>query len=242
MITSISTLLSRLIGSFGDNPVRMILTVLHRLLRGRDGDRLEAERGNGATATKDRALPAAGGREQGRSRAPAGQTEAAALGRGCVDRPSAAGPRRLRRARRSPLRPRRLRSDARRGISPYLDPAEEAGLVLLAPDSRDRRDWDIFFPSHYGPDVRFINRALEHTFDRLAADPGRLTVMGFSDGATYALSLGLATGTCSRTWWRSRRVLWRRRAVGASRPSSSCTVRTTRYSGSGRRAAGSCRV
>lgn len=85
-------------------------------------------------------------------------------------------------------------SDARRGISPFLGPADEAGLVLLAPDSRDWRDWDIFFPGHFGPDVRFIDRALEQTFDRLAADARRLAVMGFSDGASYALSLGLTNG------------------------------------------------
>ena len=85
-------------------------------------------------------------------------------------------------------------SDARRGISPFLAPADEAGLVLLAPDSRDWRDWDIFFPGHYGPDVRFIDRALEQTFDHLAVDARKLAVMGFSDGASYALSLGLTNG------------------------------------------------
>ena len=86
------------------------------------------------------------------------------------------------------------RSDARRGISPFLGPAEEAGLVLLAPDSRDPRDWDFLFPGRYGPDVRFIDRALERTFDLLAVDAGRLAVAGFSDGASYALSLGLTNG------------------------------------------------
>jgi phospholipase/carboxylesterase len=86
------------------------------------------------------------------------------------------------------------RSDAIRGISPFLGPAEEAGLVLLAPDSRDPRDWDFVFPGRYGPDVRFIDRALERTFGRLAVDPGRLAVAGFSDGASYALSLGLTNG------------------------------------------------
>jgi phospholipase/carboxylesterase len=85
-------------------------------------------------------------------------------------------------------------SDAQNGISPFLDLADEAGLVLLAPDSRDSRDWDFVFPGHYGPDVRFIDRALEQTFDRLAVDAGRLAVAGFSDGASYALSIGLING------------------------------------------------
>ena len=85
-------------------------------------------------------------------------------------------------------------SDARRGISPFLGLADEVGLVLLAPDSRDLRDWDFIFPGYCGPDVRFIDRALERTFDLLAVDPGRLAAAGFSDGASYALSLGLTNG------------------------------------------------
>ncbi len=83
---------------------------------------------------------------------------------------------------------------ARSGISPFLDLADEAGLILLAPESRDRRDWDFVFPGYYGPDVEFIDRALKQTFDRLAVDAGRLAIEGFSDGASYSLSIGLANG------------------------------------------------
>ncbi len=86
------------------------------------------------------------------------------------------------------------RGDAQSGISPFLDLADEAGLVLLAPESRDRRDWDMFFPGFFGPDVEFIDRALKQTFDRLAVDAGRLAVAGFSDGASYSLSIGLTNG------------------------------------------------
>ena len=39
-----------------------------------------------------------------------------------------------------------------------------------------------------------IDRALEHTFARYEVDPARLAVGGFSDGASYALSLGLTNG------------------------------------------------
>jgi phospholipase/carboxylesterase len=46
----------------------------------------------------------------------------------------------------------------------------------------------------YGPDVKFIVRALRQTFDRLPVDPRRLAVTGFSDGASYALSVGLTNG------------------------------------------------
>ena len=86
------------------------------------------------------------------------------------------------------------KGDAQSGISPFLDFADEAGLVLLAPESRDPRDWDFVFPGYYGPDVQFIDRALKQTFDRLAVDAGRLAIEGFSDGASYAISLGLANG------------------------------------------------
>jgi phospholipase/carboxylesterase len=86
------------------------------------------------------------------------------------------------------------KGDAQSGISRFLDFADEAGLVLLAPESRDPRDWDFVFPGYYGPDVEFIDRALKQTFDRLAVDAGRVAIEGFSDGASYAVSVGLANG------------------------------------------------
>jgi phospholipase/carboxylesterase len=82
--------------------------------------------------------------------------------------------------------------DARSGISHLIDLADEIGLVLLSPESRGRT-WDVL-GGGFGPDVGFIDRALGQTFDRLAVDPCRLAVTGFSDGASYALSLGLTNG------------------------------------------------
>src|SRR5215212_2416536 len=81
---------------------------------------------------------------------------------------------------------------ARSGISHFLHLAETAGVVLLAPESRGRT-WDVLVDG-YGPDVEFIDRALELTFERLALDTRRLAITGFSDGASYALSLGLTNG------------------------------------------------
>src|SRR5436190_993778 len=52
----------------------------------------------------------------------------------------------------------------------------------------------IAFGDGFGEDVAFLNRALESVFARLAVDPARVAIGGFSDGATYALSLGLANG------------------------------------------------
>ena len=70
--------------------------------------------------------------------------------------------------------------------------ADAHGLVLLAPDSRGRT-WDIILGA-FGPDVAFLDRALSATFDRCAVDAGRVAIGGFSDGASYALSLGVANG------------------------------------------------
>ena len=39
-----------------------------------------------------------------------------------------------------------------------------------------------------------VDRALEQTFSRYAIDPVRLAIGGFSDGASYALSLGITNG------------------------------------------------
>ena len=74
--------------------------------------------------------------------------------------------------------------------------ADTAGLAVLAPDSRDG-SWDAIRGS-FGPDVVFVNRALERVFDTLPVDPARVTIGGFSDGATYALSLGLMNGDLFR--------------------------------------------
>ena len=82
--------------------------------------------------------------------------------------------------------------DARSGLSHLIGLADEFGLVLLAPESRGRT-WDVL-AGGFGPDVAFIDRALGQTFDRLDVDAGRLAITGFSDGASYALSLGLTNG------------------------------------------------
>jgi phospholipase/carboxylesterase len=70
--------------------------------------------------------------------------------------------------------------------------AEEFGVPVLAPDSRGRT-WDVILGG-FGPDVAFINSALEYAFDRMVVDRARIGIGGFSDGASYALSLGVANG------------------------------------------------
>jgi phospholipase/carboxylesterase len=84
--------------------------------------------------------------------------------------------------------------DARDGLAQLRGQADEAGLILLAPGSRGPT-WDLILGrGRYGPDVAAIDRALGHAFSRCAVDPARVGVGGYSDGASYALSLGLANG------------------------------------------------
>jgi predicted esterase len=46
----------------------------------------------------------------------------------------------------------------------------------------------------FAADVTFLNRALERVFETVSVDPRGISIGGFSDGATYALSLGLING------------------------------------------------
>ncbi len=74
----------------------------------------------------------------------------------------------------------------------YYARAEARGMVFLAPDSREFT-WDSVNGS-FGPDVEFLDRALRYTFERCRIDPSRIALGGFSDGASYAISLGVSNG------------------------------------------------
>ena len=81
---------------------------------------------------------------------------------------------------------------ARRELRLALAAADEYGVILAAPDSRGPT-WDVI-AGGLGPDVLFIDRMLESLAGRCDFDPGRLAIGGVSDGASYALSLGLTNG------------------------------------------------
>lgn len=81
---------------------------------------------------------------------------------------------------------------ARGGLGLLQPLADAAGLLLLAPDARGRT-WDLVL-GQFGPDIAFIDRALAQVFARYAVDPDAVAVGGFSDGASYALSVGLTNG------------------------------------------------
>jgi phospholipase/carboxylesterase len=76
-----------------------------------------------------------------------------------------------------------------RGVSSRFAAAEEFGVILLVPESRGGT-WD-GIRGGYGPDIEFLNRSLAFAFERCAVDARRLAIGGFSDGATYGLSVGL---------------------------------------------------
>jgi phospholipase/carboxylesterase len=65
--------------------------------------------------------------------------------------------------------------------------AEKLGFVLLSPAS-EGRTWDAIRDG-FGPDLAMIDAALHKARERVPID--RVVVAGFSDGASYALSLGL---------------------------------------------------
>ena len=46
----------------------------------------------------------------------------------------------------------------------------------------------------FGADVAFLDKALARVFEMVSVDRARVAIGGFSDGATYALSLGLLNG------------------------------------------------
>lgn len=74
--------------------------------------------------------------------------------------------------------------------------AEEFGFMVLAPDSRDWT-WDAIL-GQYGPDVEYLQRALRQTVSRYNVDKNRIWLGGFSDGASYSLSLGISYGDVFR--------------------------------------------
>ncbi|GAA5513169.1 hypothetical protein Dcar01_01895 [Deinococcus carri] len=82
--------------------------------------------------------------------------------------------------------------NAQHGLAPLLPHADAHGLLLLAPESRSST-WDVIH-GDYGPDVAFIEQALALVFERYPVDPARIVLEGFSDGASYALSLGVGNG------------------------------------------------
>jgi phospholipase/carboxylesterase len=82
---------------------------------------------------------------------------------------------------------------AERVLRTFRDRADQEGVILIVPDSRGAT-WDLAIQHTFGPDVEFVDRALAMAFDRWNVDPARVAIAGWSDGASYALSLGITNG------------------------------------------------
>ena len=65
-------------------------------------------------------------------------------------------------------------------------------MILLSPQSQSS-SWDVI-RGGYGPDVQIMDKALKSVFDRYTVDPQKCSIGGFSDGASYALSVGTTNG------------------------------------------------
>jgi predicted esterase len=79
---------------------------------------------------------------------------------------------------------------ARQGLELLRPLAAELGVLVVAPQSA-AASWDLIHGG-LGPDVRRLDRVLTEIIDRYPVR--RMAIGGFSDGASYALSLGLANG------------------------------------------------
>ena len=81
------------------------------------------------------------------------------------------------------------------GLYAFRGAWDVPGLVLVSPASEEIT-WS--FLRGRDKDLPVVNRALAQAFARCRVDPRLVAVGGFSDGATYALTLGLANGDLFR--------------------------------------------
>ncbi|DBA77635.1 TPA: hypothetical protein ACH3X1_009433 [Trebouxia sp. C0004] len=77
-------------------------------------------------------------------------------------------------------------------FAPLEDIAEKTGMILVSPQSQSS-SWDVIRGA-YGPDVQVMDKALQSVFERYTINPQQCSIGGFSDGASYALSIGTTNG------------------------------------------------
>ena len=77
-------------------------------------------------------------------------------------------------------------------IGDLPEAAAEAGVLLLAPESRDMT-WGMEIPG-FDTDSKYLGMAFRWVSDVLTIDRTRMAIGGVSDGANYALNMGLAYG------------------------------------------------
>jgi predicted esterase len=74
---------------------------------------------------------------------------------------------------------------------------DDKGIVVMAFDSTVAT-WDRFVLGGFGPDIERMNLALAYAFPLVNVDPARVAIAGFSDGASYALTVGIPNGNLFR--------------------------------------------
>ncbi|HLG97701.1 MAG TPA: hypothetical protein VKX49_15405 [Bryobacteraceae bacterium] len=82
--------------------------------------------------------------------------------------------------------------NSERGIELLRSLSDQHGFLVLAPASI-APTWDVIHAS-YGPDIAFLDQCLSRTFELRDIDRKRIGLAGFSDGASYSLSVGLTNG------------------------------------------------
>jgi phospholipase/carboxylesterase len=82
--------------------------------------------------------------------------------------------------------------NAQHGLDLLRERANAGGYLLLAPAAFGRT-WDLLI-DNYGVDILTLDAALAEVFRLYTVDPARLAIGGFSDGASYALSVGVTNG------------------------------------------------
>jgi predicted esterase len=84
------------------------------------------------------------------------------------------------------------RGDGARTLEQERAAADEHGVILLCPSTR-QGTWD-GIGGDFAQDFTAVDGWLRETFDSCAVDTSRLAIGGFSDGASYGISLGLING------------------------------------------------
>ncbi len=82
--------------------------------------------------------------------------------------------------------------EANKVLPQWVRWARAQGFLLLAPQSMFPT-WDLVIGGH-GPDLERLDAALQQVASHFVLDPEHLAFAGFSDGGSYALSVGLSNG------------------------------------------------
>jgi phospholipase/carboxylesterase len=84
------------------------------------------------------------------------------------------------------------RGDGDRTLEQQRAVAEQHGVIVLSPSTRSGT-WDAI-RGDFAHDFAKLDELLTQSFERCNVDPMRIASGGFSDGASYAVSIGLMNG------------------------------------------------